>query len=86
MEEDCKVVNSDMLIHLPECKKYVYHDLIVICGNPEFAEKRKARSEAIMNPQIVVEVLSNGTAEYDIGEKMIYYLKLKSLKTICCGK
>ncbi|WP_375558958.1 Uma2 family endonuclease [Bernardetia sp. OM2101] len=47
---------------------------------PEFAEKKKGRSEALTNPQIIVEVLSKGTAEYDMGEKMKCYLKLKSLE------
>lgn len=79
-EKDCEVINSDMLIHIPECKKYVYPDVTVICGNPEFAEKKKGRSEALTNPQIIIEVLSKGTAEYDMGEKMKCYLKLKSLQ------
>ena len=79
-ETDCKVVNSDMLVHLPECEKYVYPDVSIFCGNPEFAEKKKGRSEALTNPQIIVEILSKGTVEYDMGEKMKCYLKLKSLE------
>ncbi len=79
-DKDCEVINSDMLVYLSECEKYVYPDATVICGNPEFAEKKKGRSEAITNPPIIIEVLSKGTAEYDMGEKMTCYLKLKSLQ------
>ncbi|AFM04405.1 hypothetical protein Fleli_2021 [Bernardetia litoralis DSM 6794] len=79
-DKDCKVLNSDMLVHLPKCEKYVYPDVSIVCEKPEFAEKKKGRSEALTNPQTVIEVLSKGTAEYDMGEKMKCYLKLKSLQ------
>jgi Uma2 family endonuclease len=79
-DSKCKVLNSDMLIHLPKCKKYYYPDMTVVCENPEFAEKKNGRSEALTNPQIIIEVLSKGTAEYDMGEKMKCYLTLKSLQ------
>ncbi len=79
-EEECEVVNSDMLVHIPKCKKYYYPDVTVVCEKPAFAEKKKGRSEALTNPQIIIEVLSKGTAEYDMGEKMKCYLTLKSLQ------
>ena len=78
-DKDCSVLGNDMLVYLEECKKYVYPDVVVICEEPIFAKKAKGRSEAINNPQIIVEVLSDSTAEYDMGEKMKCYLKLKSL-------
>ncbi|WP_291728205.1 Uma2 family endonuclease [Bernardetia sp.] len=77
--ENCNVLGNDMLVYLEECKKYVYPDVVVICEEPEFTKKVKGRTEAITNPQIIIEVLSKGTAEYDMGEKMKCYLKLKSL-------
>lgn len=78
-DKGCEVVHNDMLVYLEECKKYVYPDVVVICEEPIFAKKQKGRSEAITNPQIIIEVLSDSTAEYDMGEKMKCYLKLKSL-------
>jgi Uma2 family endonuclease len=79
-EENCEVITNDMLVHIPKCEKYCYPDVVVVCEKPEFAEKKKGRSEAITNPQIVIEVLSKGTAEYDMGEKMECYLTLESLQ------
>lgn len=79
-EKNCEVITNDLLVHVAECEKYYYPDVVVVCEKPEFAEKKKGRSQALINPQIVIEVLSKGTAEYDMGEKMICYLKLKSLQ------
>lgn len=79
-ETNCEVITNDLLVYVSECKKYCYPDIVVVCEKPEFAEKKKGRSETLTNPQIIIEVLSKGTAEYDMGEKMKCYLKLKSLQ------
>ena len=79
-EKSCEVITNDLLVHATECEKYYYPDVVVVCEKPEFAEKKKGRSEALTNPQIIIEVLSKGTAEYDMGEKMTCYLKLNSLQ------
>jgi len=47
-----------------------YPDLVVICGEPEYHDKHQ---DIILNPQVVLEVLSESTAEFDRGEKFMRY-------------
>jgi len=80
VDKECEVFANDLLVHLPECKKYVYPDVVTVCGEIEIADKPKNGLDVLLNPQIVIEVSSKSTAGYDLGEKMECYLKLKSLK------
>ena len=68
------------VIYLPKDKSYFYPDLSIVYDTPKIRKKTKKGLEALTNPQTVIEVLSKGTAEYDMGEKMKCYLKLKSLQ------
>ncbi len=74
----CRVYHSDILVKLEECEKYVYPDLMVICGKTE-KEKRNG-IDVFLNPSIIVEVLSESTANYDKNDKLDCYLTLESLK------
>jgi Uma2 family endonuclease len=47
-----------------------YPDLVVICGEPEYHDKHR---DIILNPQVVLEILSESTAELDRGEKFMRY-------------
>jgi len=47
-----------------------YPDLVVICGEPEYHDKHK---DIVLNPVVIVEVLSESTAEFDRGTKFIRY-------------
>ncbi len=79
-DSDCTLYPSDMLVHLPECTKYVFPDLTITCEELVFAQKNRNGLKVLTNPQIVIEVSSKSTEGYDLGEKMKCYLKLKSLK------
>lgn len=79
-DTDCTLYMADMLIHLPECTKYVFPDISFTCEKLELAQKTKNGLEVFINPQVVIEVSSKSTEGYDLGEKMKCYLKLKSLK------
>lgn len=76
----CKIYIADALVHLPACNKHVYPDITITCHTPEFAQKKKNGLKVLLNPQIVIEVLSESTAEYDLNGKMKCYIKLKSLQ------
>lgn len=78
-KEDCRVYGSHRLIHIPECQKFYFPDLIVICGEPE-RYKRSNNIVANLNPTIIVEVLSESTEKNDRDEKWHCYQKIKSLK------
>ena len=72
----CKVFNSDMAIAISDFR-YVYPDISAVCGEPEMGLLNK---NAIQNPALIIEVLSEGTASYDSGEKFRKYRGINSLK------
>jgi len=65
-----KPCNSDLRIWLPAAQKGVYPDVLVIDGQPEFSAGRR---DEILNPKLIVEVLSRSTEAYDRGDKFKYY-------------
>lgn len=71
------VLNSDQKIRIDSEDTTVYPDALVICEKPEFW---KGREDIIINPYVIVEVLSKSTQNYDRGEKFMLYQRLPSLK------
>ena len=71
------VSNSDTKIRIDAFNKVVYPDAVVICEKPEFYLGRK---DTIINPLLVVEVLSNSTEDHDKNTKFEYYRTLLSFK------
>ena len=69
----CRVYPSDMRVQLFD--GYVYPDVTVVCGKPEFFD-----TDNLRNPTVVVEVLSPSTADYDAGGKFARYRQLDSLQ------
>jgi Uma2 family endonuclease len=76
---DCLVFASDQLVFTPECEKYHYPDLSIVCKKPEF-EKHANGLDALLNPSILIEVLSGSTEGFDRGEKFGCYRTLPSLE------
>jgi Uma2 family endonuclease len=77
----CHVFTSDQRIHIPSGKlKYTYPDAGVRCGDRQLAPKDPKMS--LMNPSVLVEVLSAATAEYDRGTKLLHYLQIPSLQDV----
>ena len=72
----CRAVNSDMRIYIRPSGLFTYPDVAVHCGPPEFYD---GRSDALVNPSLIVEVLSPSTEAYDRGEKFALYRRLESL-------
>lgn len=73
----CRALGSERKIFLPKKNRYVYPDMMVVCGLIERAETIKG---AILNPAVIVEVLSEGTATYDRREKFGYYRQIPTLR------
>lgn len=69
----CKVSGSELKIQIEKYNSFVYPDAMVVCGELEMKGK-----DAIKNPLLVVEVLSEGTASYDRGKKFKKYISLPS--------
>jgi len=80
---DCEVYSSDLMLYIMGVKLSTYADGSVVCGPLEtITVKRNAKSlgEAVTNPAVIVEVLSDSTERYDREEKFKYYGTLPSLK------
>lgn len=72
----CDVLTNDMRTAVKPTESYFYPDLIVVCGRPQ-VEDRKA--DILLNPNIIIEVLSKGTKHYDLGTKQFAYTQIPSL-------
>ncbi len=75
----CIVFSSDMRVLVQASGLYTYPDVSVACG-PKLVGKEEATT--LLNPVVLVEVLSKGTAEYDRTEKVEHYKKIPSLKAV----
>jgi Uma2 family endonuclease len=79
LKGECVVYSSDTMIYVTETKFATYADSIVVCGS--LATYRVAKlGEAVTNPTLIVEVLSDSTEKYDRGEKFAHYMRLSSLE------
>ena len=76
--KSCAVVGSDQRLQILSGRAYVYPDLTVVCGPPEFNENKTL--DTLLNPTLLVEVLSPSTGNHDRGEKFMYYRQIPSLR------
>jgi Uma2 family endonuclease len=72
----CRVYTSDMRIHIPSSGRFVYPDASVVCGRPQYKDEQ---IDTLLNPRVIVEVLSSSTEAYDRGDKFANYRTLPSL-------
>ena len=73
----CNVYPSDVRLRVSPMGLYTYPDLMVVGGGPKFADNQK---DTVLNPQVVIEVLSPSTRNYDRAEKFEQYRTLASLQ------
>jgi Uma2 family endonuclease len=69
-KQNYNVLMSDVRLWIAQRKVYTYPDLMVIAGLPECVE---GHDDTIVNPLLLVEVLSESTKNYDRGEKFAFY-------------
>ena len=74
---DCDVYASDMRVRTTPTGAYFYPDVLVVCGKPRFEDNV---FDTLLNPVLIVEVLSPSTEAYDRGEKFSHYQELISLR------
>jgi Uma2 family endonuclease len=72
----CEVYPSDMRSKIPATGLYTYPDAIVVCGTPEFEDEVH---DTLLNPKVLVEVLSGSSESYDRGKKFEQYRSIASL-------
>jgi Uma2 family endonuclease len=73
----CKVYANDMRVKVSLTGLYTYPDVVVVCGEERFDDAQK---DTLLNPTVIVEVLSDSTEGYDRGKKFEHYRKLESLQ------
>ncbi len=73
----CRVAGSDLRVRVSPGGLYTYPDVVVVCGEPQYAD---GRIDTLLNPVLIVEVLSPSTEAYDRGFKFTQYRKLESLQ------
>jgi Uma2 family endonuclease len=73
----CKVYPSDMQVHIAAFGDYHYPDVSVVCGQAEIVH---SKHDMLLNPSLIIEVLSPSTEQYDRGKKFENYRTLESLQ------
>lgn len=73
----CNVYPSDLRVYNNENTLYTYPDVVVVCGKVEFIDDQ---FDTILNPTVLIEVLSPATENYDRGTKFKLYRTIPSLK------
>lgn len=73
----CKIYPSDMRVRVGKRRQYTYPDMTIVCGKPVFADDQK---DTLLNPTVIIEVLSPSTEAYDRGDKFMLYRTLESLQ------
>jgi Uma2 family endonuclease len=77
LERRCAVHGSDMRIHIPYTGRYTYSDVLVVCERPVFTDEAR---DTLVNPVVILEVLSDSTEKYDRGDKFEQYQAIVSLR------
>lgn len=73
----CQVYPSDMRVRVKPTGLYTYPDVIAVCVEPRFLDDQK---DTLLNPGLLVEVLSPSTEAYDRGRKFEQYKSIESLR------
>ena len=76
-ERPCETYINDMRVKVDPAGLYTYPDVVVVCGEPRFED---TDLDTLLNPTVLIEVLSPATEAYDRGEKFAHYRQLKSLQ------
>ncbi len=75
--KNCYVYNSDMAVFVEKFNLFLYPDASVVCGPRQFEDEGRRR---LLNPSLIIEVLSESTETYDRSDKFAYYRSLPSFK------
>jgi Uma2 family endonuclease len=73
----CRSYSSDQRVKVSATGLYTYPDIVIVCGQPEF---ETGQPDVLINPRIIIEVLSDSTANYDRGLKFRHYQQIESFQ------
>ena len=67
----------NMRVKVPQLPPYLYPDVVIVCDQPQFEDEQK---DNLLNPTVVIEVLSPSTEAFDRGEKFATYQRIPTLR------
>jgi Uma2 family endonuclease len=73
----CEQYNSDTRLYSPKCRTYFYPDSQIVCGKANYL---KTEAETLLNPTVIIEVLSRSTEGVDRGYKFECYRSISTLQ------
>ena len=73
----CQTLSSDMRVKVTASGLYCYPDVVVVCGEPEFEDEE---GDTLLNPRVVIEVLSKSTDRYDRTTKFDHYQRVPAVQ------
>ena len=74
---ECRAYVNDMRVKVSASGLYTYPDAVVTCEHPRFEDDQL---DTLLNPQMIIEVLSDSTEKYDRGKKFAHYRRVESLR------
>ena len=74
----CDVFSGDMRVHILATGLYAYPDIVALCDEPHLEDDE---ADILLNPSVIIEVLSPSTEAYDRGAKFDHYRSIESLQT-----
>ena len=77
VDRPCEVYPLDMRTKVSPTGLYTYPDIAAVCGEPEFED---ANFDTLLNPQLIIEILSDSTESYDRGKKFAHYRTIETLR------
>jgi Uma2 family endonuclease len=73
----CEVYAGDMRVKVSASGLYTYPDIVGVCGAPQFEDDCL---DTLLNPAMIIEVLSPSTESYDRGDKFAHYRRIASVQ------
>jgi len=73
----CEAHTNDMRVKVSPTGMYTYPDIVSLCGEPDLED---THLDTLLNPSVIIEVLSDSTEAYDRGEKFAHYRRIDSLR------
>src|SRR5215467_426665 len=73
----CRTASNDLRVFIPATGLFTYPDVVILCGEPRV---RDSYLDTLLNPTVLVEVLSPSTEAYDRGLKFEHYQSIDTLR------
>jgi Uma2 family endonuclease len=73
----CRLATSDLRVRVDPSGLYTYPDIVIYCDKPKFIDHH---FDTLVNPTVLIEVLSDSTENYDLGDKFRHYRQIESLQ------